>query len=534
MSSFHHAPSAPAMSTLQEEKTRVKRPMLQAPLLQVPLHQAVRASYLQRLAQDRLVQGGYVPDLMPILTWTSEDVRLDEEPERHTTAEALISPPAESPTKGGRKSFLRPGSMRSSVVNISAAALGAGALALPRAMYYSGILWGPLLMLLLAALSVLSIRVIVQLVELSGKNSYEEIAKAAFGPCFALLLEVNIVLFCFGTAVAYMITVGQISQQVLDAAFGHLADPALSSLMDPNTVLILTTLLVLLPLSLLDRINDLRFASFAGVSCILYLIFVVGYVFASQRISPTLTGFDALQPKGGITGCFKMLSTSIFAFCCQPNVPSIYTELEAKSYKRMQKVSVRAMLLCCFVYLLMGVTGFLAFGEQTLGNVLGNLQPLLCSRDWVVCSGMAAMAFAVTMAYPLNIFPIRFSLETALFYHSPHLDVPGMRTGIAVAAVTSSLCVAIALPQINLIFELIGATTGSFVCFIGPGLLFHRLVPGDIFSRHKLKALTLILMGFIFLVVGTYSSVLDVIAQLQAPPTTQALCSELVSGAGKA
>ena len=33
-----------------------------------------------------------------------------------------------------------------------------------------------------------------------------------------------------------------------------------------------------------------------------YLIFVVGYVFASQRISPTLTGFDALQPKGGITG----------------------------------------------------------------------------------------------------------------------------------------------------------------------------------------------------------------------------------------
>eukprot|EP00913_Durusdinium_trenchii_P004365 g4045.t1 len=38
----------------------------------------------------------------------------------------------------------------------------------------------------------------------------------------------------------------------------------------------------------------------------------------------------------------------------EPNVPSIYTELEQRSYKRMQKVSVRAMLLCCFVYLLMG------------------------------------------------------------------------------------------------------------------------------------------------------------------------------------
>eukprot|EP00913_Durusdinium_trenchii_P005603 g5222.t1 len=70
-------------------------------------------------------------------------------------------------------------------------------------------------MLFLAALSVLSIRMVVQL----------EIAKAAFGPCFALLVEVNIVLFCFGTAVAYMITVGQISHQVLDAVFGDVSAP---------------------------------------------------------------------------------------------------------------------------------------------------------------------------------------------------------------------------------------------------------------------------------------------------------------------
>lgn len=181
-----------------------------------------------------------------------------------------------------------------------------------------------------------------------------------------------------------------------------------------------------------------------------------------------------------------MLSLSIFAFCCQPNVPSIYTELEQRSYKRMQKVSLRAMLLCCFVYLLMGVTGFLAFGENTNGNVLGNLQPMLCANDWIVRSGVAGMAFAVTMAYPLNIFPIRFSVETALFYHKPQLDLPGMRTGIAVAAVACSLVVAIALPQINLVFELIGATTGSFVCFLGPGLLFHRLVPGHICARPPL------------------------------------------------
>ena len=38
----------------------------------------------------------------------------------------------------------------------------------------------------------------------------------------------------------------------------------------------------------------------------------------------------------------------------------------------MERVTVCAMLLCFLVYLLMGITGFLAFGEGTAGNVLPN------------------------------------------------------------------------------------------------------------------------------------------------------------------
>merc|ERR1740123_2299856 len=55
-------------------------------------------------------------------------------------------------TRSGRE-FFRSGSVTSSLVNLSAAALGAGALALPKAMYYSGILYGPILMVCLAVLS---------------------------------------------------------------------------------------------------------------------------------------------------------------------------------------------------------------------------------------------------------------------------------------------------------------------------------------------------------------------------------------------
>merc|ERR1711972_1055177 len=154
-----------------------------------------------------------------------------------------------------------------------------------------------------------------------------------------------------------------------------------------------------------------------------------------------------------------MLSLSIFAFCCQPNVPAIYSELEDRSYRKMDRVSTGSMLLCLSIYLSMGMLGFMAFGQDTAGNVLINLQPALCLLDPVVICGFACMATAVTMAFPLNIFPIRFALETLLFYKWPTMNTKCMRVTLAALAVGACLLVALVLPEINLIFELIGATT---------------------------------------------------------------------------
>eukprot|EP00444_Apocalathium_aciculiferum_P002153 CAMPEP_0183395692 /NCGR_PEP_ID=MMETSP0370-20130417/9500_1 /TAXON_ID=268820 /ORGANISM="Peridinium aciculiferum, Strain PAER-2" /LENGTH=560 /DNA_ID=CAMNT_0025576357 /DNA_START=71 /DNA_END=1753 /DNA_ORIENTATION=- len=513
---------------------------------------AIRERYIHHLGQHRLASAGYVPNLVPILRWNAHSATSSRQlscvpsPQSEGGGSACVgakssalklhakdSECTSSSTKGG---MFRPGSLRSSMINVSAAALGAGALALPRAIYYSGIVLGPLFMVVLAILSIISIKVIVQLVEVSGKDSYEEIANAAFGPWFALLVEANIILFCFGTAVAYMITVGQITQQVMESLMGPVHEAVgLAAFLSPNVVLTLVTVFVLLPLSLLDSINDLRFASLAGVSCILYLIVVVFYVFSGGLVSASLTDeshhFDGWQPKGGITGCFKMLSLAIFAFCCQPNVPAVYMELERKSFRRMEIVSVGAMVLCLIVYLMMGITGFLAFGEQTAGNVLVNLQPFLCEFDWMVASGFACMAFAVTMAFPLNIFPIRFAVETAIFFKWPHLNTRAVRTVLAIIAVATCLVVAILLPEINLIFELIGATTGSFVCFIGPGLMLCRLVPGRTFSGPKLNGVLLVVVGCIFLSLGTYSSVLDVVSQLSnKAPASSPTCPVLAKG----
>merc|ERR1719235_743201 len=98
-------------------------------------------------------------------------------------------------------------------------------------------------------------------------------------------------------------------------------------------------------------------------------------------------------------------------------------------------------MLCLVIYLVMGIAGFLAFGEMTQGNAMTNLQPFLCDNDPLVIVGFIAMAFAVTMAFPLNIFPIRFTVETVLFYHNPAWNTKAVRVSIG--------CIAVALSLVN-------------------------------------------------------------------------------------
>ena len=139
----------------------------------------------------------------------------------------------------------------------------------------------------------------------------------------------------------------------------------------------------------------------------------------------------------------RAFSLVIFAYSCQSNVPAIYCELENQNCRRMVKVSRRSTFLCFITYALMGVCGFLSWGDGTGSNIMQNYAATIgrkwaervCGWVWVrisfslwvrvwgcwlwcVCLGFsvmmalafAGMAFAVTFAYPMNIFPCRYSI----------------------------------------------------------------------------------------------------------------------------
>jgi amino acid permease len=238
-------------------------------------------------------------------------------PPGHSSPGSLVTIREREQADEARRGCFGAGSLKGSVVNIAQATLGAGALSLPKAFYFAGILWSMIFMLILVVLAVMSITVVIQTIDMSGKNTFEEMAKKAFGPRFTLFFELNIILFCFGTAVGYMMTVGDIFSQVALRIVGceeetcmHHHSLFAKLVTNPKFLIVIITIILLFPLSMVDKINELRYASLVGVSCILFLVAVVIYVFC--RGGSVLSFQDSFEPQNNdFTGIFNMLSLAI-------------------------------------------------------------------------------------------------------------------------------------------------------------------------------------------------------------------------------
>lgn len=151
-----------------------------------------------------------------------------------------------------------------------------------------------------------------------------------------MFVEVNILLFCYGTSIAYLVTLGDILTPLGQLVFG------LDHFMSHRVVLMtIFCVFVMLPLSLLRDISSLQFSSLLGIFAILFLVLAV--VLRSMMIISSPGEGLARDIHWGINfdqGLDMLLSLPIisFAFTNQVNVFSIYTELQRPNIRRMSKV----------------------------------------------------------------------------------------------------------------------------------------------------------------------------------------------------
>jgi hypothetical protein len=229
---------------------------------------------------SRVQVTGYLPDLQPLLrpgnyrVEVGEDGKMIFQKEERDSLQTGAMPstpvtsifrPQRSP--GGTKlkprtsiikEWFREGTVRGSVFNLCSATLGAGTLSLPYAFSKTGVLLGVAMLIVACAATSFSIELLIMCREATGLKSYEEMTVALFGKRVGLVVELNIIIFCFGTAVAYCKALQGILNPVMLLA--NAPDWLLGSTGEKLTITIFWAA-IMFPLSLIKEMNSLRVSS---------------------------------------------------------------------------------------------------------------------------------------------------------------------------------------------------------------------------------------------------------------------------------
>eukprot|EP00667_Euglena_gracilis_P008328 EG_transcript_8425 len=386
---------------------------------------------------------------------------------------------------------LPPGSFQSSMFNLCSATLGGGSLSLSFAFMKASILPTLALLFIAGAATVYSIWLLIRIYELTGVRTYEESTESLVGIRMRHLVEGLTIAFCYGCAVAYVIAVGD-ALAPLEAVYPHWSR---------RTWMVLFWAVFMLPPSCQRAVNSLRFTSFFGMCAMLYLTFAITYHALSQgSIHPDVEYFtvrwDALAS----------MPIVLFAYTCQVNVFAIYDELVPQTPHGMQRVTLGAVGFCFLIYCLVGISGYCEFGPSTMGNILSNYD---LQHSPVIQLAYVAMAIAITMGFPLVMYPLRTSLALMLF-NQPQLEWPAHLGGTLILSALILLA-AIYLPGINVVFQLLGSTTSSLLCFIIPAILAWKVELHRLSWAHRLGIAGTFGLGCFIGVLGTAITVLGLL-----------------------
>eukprot|EP00915_Cephaloidophora_sp_WS-2016_P000878 GHVH01001158.1.p2 GENE.GHVH01001158.1~~GHVH01001158.1.p2 ORF type:complete len:246 (+),score=24.41 GHVH01001158.1:86-823(+) len=147
-----------------------------------------------------ILPGVYVPDILGL--------KQPPEGRHHYT---LTNDDLEcSGTSHNFGSIMKPGGYWASVFNLLNATLGAGSVTVPYAASKCGLVPFLLINTILVTCSTTTVQYLCEAVQMSGSRSFETLSFTTGGFWFGLLTMATMILFCFGTAVGYIKTLGGI------------------------------------------------------------------------------------------------------------------------------------------------------------------------------------------------------------------------------------------------------------------------------------------------------------------------------------
>ena len=369
-----------------------------------------------------------------------------------------------------------------SVLNLTNNILGAGLFSMPWCLSQASVVSGVLLLVLCAGLNTVSFVILCKCCELSGEYSYLKMGRVALGPQFGLMIQYVVALYAVGSTISFVVLTGDFLVGEDTGLFEYFANNTI--LYNPKDetasrafVVAITTLLFFLPLSLLRRIDGLKYTSFFGCMASLFAGILTVYVYGWKPEGSLLPD----ESRGDLDIMFFGFPLSFWAavpitnvaFTAHYNAPRFYEELKNRSLKRIGIIAAGAMGSSMLLYVTVGVTGYLTFGKLTLGNVLENYAPSFS----LAIGARLAVATVVILTCPLATHSLRSSILTLLYGDVYTTDNAPMRLIWAIASVVVLFCgvVGTIFTKVEVVLAYKGGIFGSMMVYIFPPLMLVAL-----------------------------------------------------------
>lgn len=354
------------------------------------------------------------------------------------------------------------------VVSCANAVLGSGVLALPFAFKSAGILLGLSLLALSGIASWLSLGMLASCRAKRGFSTYEEGAEACTGRVGRVAVSSSVLLLQSGALVACINILGD----CLSTTASSVVPPA----MEPErpTLKALIVVVGLIPLSMAVRTGgSLASVSYLSVGLVgLFALSLVWFAFEPVDERSIMRAWDS-------SGALITLPVALFGFTAHVAFFPVVNELSRASPGRAGSVALLSILLCGVIYGCVGVSGYFAFGKKTAGNVLRNFDPSQQStlRSATMRFVKAAYGASIVFTVPLVLVPIRETLMASISFALPPSFRRWTEHIITPAFLIACLACAVSVPNVELIFALVGATSSVMLGYVMPSLMYLATFP---------------------------------------------------------
>jgi amino acid permease len=320
------------------------------------------------------------------------------------------------------------------------------------------------------------------------------LGKITMGKFGSILIKVIIIINNLGFCIAYFRIFGEVVQTIIQ---GWVSPESFWANNWHNFIYIIICSFIMFSFIFIKNLSALKKVAYMGVSVVLIFSLGLTLLFIHKGIHHYLDSnisWIFLKPNCSFSEAFHAIPSVFLAFLFQFNVFPIYLSLKEKNLETMMKATKIGVGYSLFIFLIVGIVGFLLYGLNMNDTLLNNFSDDMTKfRD---ISGfikfliiIISVSFVTTCltSFPILYLSLRENFVNSLIFCMKNMNIKEKKDNnknfisekglliITVVLYILIIVMAIVLPKLKTIFSIVGATAGTFIAFILPNLFYIRI-----------------------------------------------------------